>query len=371
MNKTYLLTGGSGFLGSLLSAELIKKGDKVIFLGRSKDGQTFKERISDILKKTGPEINTDNITALEIDLQKKFLGLDEPAIENLAGRIDGFWHLAANLSFKGKDSNAVAATNVSGLENILELVQRIKCPIYYVSTAYVCGRQCGTASENTTEEPAVFNNAYEKSKFAAEKLLRETAGKNEYDYIIFRPSILITTDMKQLSFFGYYNVVHSLHHWSQKLKKLKIKPVFIFPYHKKSLLNLMPVETAVSWMIDIAANPDSVNRTYHITNPRPFAIAAVARQTFESLGVKLVMFSAPRFFINLYLYFFYLVSFILLPSKKIAKKFFYYKNYIMQETAFDMKNTLDIIGKEKVGRLRFSENFIKDTAGLFIKNIDK
>jgi thioester reductase-like protein len=47
MNKTYLLTGGNGFLGSLLSIELIKRGDKIIFLGRSKNNKSFEQRIKE------------------------------------------------------------------------------------------------------------------------------------------------------------------------------------------------------------------------------------------------------------------------------------------------------------------------------------
>ena len=99
MNKTYLLTGGTGFLGSLLSIELIKRGDRVIFLGRSKNDKNFQERIETTLKTIEPSISLNNIKTAEIDLQKENLGLSESFIKPLSGKINAIWHLAANLSF--------------------------------------------------------------------------------------------------------------------------------------------------------------------------------------------------------------------------------------------------------------------------------
>ncbi len=365
-----MLTGGSGYLGSLLAVEIIKQGDQVVFLGRGKAGKTFRERIIEQINKIDQNIDTSQIVAIDCDLNERFLGIDKGILEVYIGKIDGFWHLAANLSFKGKDKNEVISTNVTGIKNIIDLTAKLKCPLYFVSTAYVCGRQAGAAYEDLTDKPRGFNNAYEKSKYIAEGILRESGKINHTQYIIFRPSILISTDIKQLSYFGYYNVVYSLYKWSQKFKKLFFKPIFIFPYYKRSILNLMPVETAVDWMLAVAADKRSLNRTFHITNPKPFAIKDVARQTYDTLGIRLLMFSAPKFFISVYLNFFYLLSF-LSPSRKVAKKFYYYKNYIMQDIVFDMRNTAEIIGQEKIDKLDFSENFIKETADMFIGGLDK
>jgi thioester reductase-like protein len=72
--KTYLLTGGTGFLGSLLSLQLLKKGNKIIFLGRSKNGEPFKNRIEKKLRNLGENVAFENIETLEIELSKKNLG---------------------------------------------------------------------------------------------------------------------------------------------------------------------------------------------------------------------------------------------------------------------------------------------------------
>ena len=71
MNKTFLLTGGTGFLGSLLAIELIKRGDKVIFLGRSKNNESFRERVQKKLGLIDKDIPLSEIETIEIDLNKK------------------------------------------------------------------------------------------------------------------------------------------------------------------------------------------------------------------------------------------------------------------------------------------------------------
>jgi len=78
MRKTFLLTGGTGFLGSLFAVELIKRGDKVIFLGRSKNNESFRERIKKILDLINKDIDNqfhfppDFIKNIAINFIKKF-----------------------------------------------------------------------------------------------------------------------------------------------------------------------------------------------------------------------------------------------------------------------------------------------------------
>lgn len=371
MRKVYVLTGGSGYLGSLMVVEILKKGDKVVLFGRGKNGLSFRERIDDIISKIYPAYPKENIQTIETDLQKDNLGLEDKEIFKLKNRVSGFWHLAANLSFKSKYKEDVLETNVNGLKKMLSVVEKIDSPFYFVSTAYVCGRKTGIFYEDDRGKPKIFNNAYEESKYIAEKVLRKWSQDNGREYIIFRPSILISRSLKQLSYFGFYNVVNALHKWSKKIDKFKIKPFFLFPYYQKAILNLMPVETAIDWMLEIAADEKAINKTYHITNPNPFPIKDVARQTFKILKIKLIIFSLPKIFISWYLNFFYYISYFFKPGKKVAKNFFYYKHYIMQDTIFDLKNTKKILGESKVAQTKFSMDFIENITDEFIRTISK
>ena len=71
--------------------------------------------------------------------------------------------------------------------NALALAHLLKVKaLHYVSTAYVAGTVVGRVMEGAL--PATgFNNSYEKSKFEAEKLVRECG----IPYTIYRPSIIV------------------------------------------------------------------------------------------------------------------------------------------------------------------------------------
>ena len=90
--KTYLLTGGTGYLGSLLSLQLLKKGNKIIFLGRLKNGETFKNRIEKKMRNLGENVPFENIETLEIELSKKNPGLSEQTLSRLKNTVDAIWH---------------------------------------------------------------------------------------------------------------------------------------------------------------------------------------------------------------------------------------------------------------------------------------
>lgn len=367
MNKTYLLTGATGFLGSLLALELIKNKDKLIFLGRSKDGDSFEQRIKGKLKKIDGNISFENMGFLEIDLGNNNLGLSPKTTDKMKNKADGIWHLAANLSFKKEDRGGVFETNVNGLKNILDLADKINAPAYYTSTAYVNGKRQGLIYEKNLTRPKGFNNPYEESKFEAEKIITKWEKENKKrSYIIFRPGILVEKEGRAAGFFGYYVVLSSIYKLGKKLpKKFRNLPV-PFPYNKKVYVNLMPAKTAVEWMAKIAEDPNSADGTFHITNPHPFPIKEVVEQTFKISGLRVWLFPAPLWFVNLYFFLFTALG-KFTPLKKIAQKFYYYKCYMVGRSTFDMSNTKKIISEKKVNELKFDGNFVRDIAEKFIK----
>lgn len=368
MPKTYFLTGGTGFLGSFLSAELLKKGNRIIFLGRSKDGVSFEKRIHQNLKNIDSSISLNNVKTIETDFQKNDLGIKETDWVN--EKIDGFWHLAASLSFREKDRKETFSTNVGSLKNILQFVSRINRPIYYVSTAYVHGKRPGEIFERDLVRPKRgFNNPYEESKFEAEKIIREWGKQKENRFITFRTSILVEEgERKTINFFGYYAVVHSLYKLKKKLGNKKI--FFPFPFHKSSSLNLMPVSIAIDWMIEISQNPKALGKTFHITNPTPFSIKEMAEQTFKIFGFKILTFKTPRWFTRLYFSLFCLLGSLIKPLRGIAGKFYYFKYYIVEDNTYDMANTEKFVGEEKIRQIKFPSDFVKTIAENFVKKLN-
>jgi len=48
--KKYILTGGTGFLGPFLAVKLLQQGDRIVFIGRSNNGASLRERVLEALK---------------------------------------------------------------------------------------------------------------------------------------------------------------------------------------------------------------------------------------------------------------------------------------------------------------------------------
>ncbi len=368
MSKTYLLTGGTGFLGSLLSIELIGRGDKVIFLGRSKDGKVFKERIKEVLRSIEPDISFEQVGIFEVNLLEESLGLPKDIVAQLLNEVDGIWHLAANLSFRERDREAVFTDNVDILKNILSFSEEIKSPVYYTSTAYVHGQRPGVVFEDELIKPNKFNNPYEESKFEAEKVIRKW-GERGNQFIIFRPSILIETGRKTLSFFGYYSVVYSLYRLRQKLKDGPTKIFIPYFYSRTAFLNLMPINIAIRWMLKIIPNPKALNRTFHITNPLPFSMKDVTEQTFGALEIKIPTIRSPRWMVRLYFCLIKSISVLLKSFRGLAKRFYHYKYYMIEYNIYDMKNTKELLGQDIVNQFNFPSDFLQNIAKDFIARL--
>jgi len=370
MPKTYLLTGGTGFLGSLLSIELIKRGYRVVFLGRSKNNESFQKRLEKILKSNEPNISLDKTEMIEIDLSKEQLGLTEEYIEKLTGKIDAFWHLAANLSFRKEDRKSVFAVNVEGLKNVLNLVQHIKSPIYYISTAYAHGQRPGIIFEEDLIKPKHFNNPYEESKFEAEKIIKYWGQEKGNNFIIFRPSIFVERKGKMICPSGYYTIVYALYRLKQKFGHNQ-KILFPFLYPKNVFLNLIPVDIAIEWMLKISFYPKAMGKTFHITNPLPFSIEKIIRETLKALCIKMPVLKSPKWLVRLYFDLIYFLSFFIKSFRKFAKIFYYYKYYMVECNAYDMKNTKMFLGEQIINQFNFKSNFIQQLAKKFIEKIEK
>jgi len=116
--KTYLITGGAGFIGSTLGERLLKEGNKIIVLDNFNDyyDVELKERNArDLEKYDNCKIYRGDIRNLS-DAEKVFL-------EN---EIDYVMHLAAMAGVRPSIDNPVLYQEVNGLgtQNILEMARK-------------------------------------------------------------------------------------------------------------------------------------------------------------------------------------------------------------------------------------------------------
>lgn len=385
------MTGGTGFLGTLMSAKLIKEGHKIIYLGRTKEGMSIQDRIKDSLWNFDKSLNLDFIKILEANFSDKNLGLSIEQIKDLKDlNIDGIWHLAANLSFKKRNKYDVFSTNTYSLENVLDFARTINSPLLFTSTAYIHGQNTENLIEDNTPKPKKFNNPYEESKFEAEQIILQWAKRNKDNkFIIFRPALLIEREKSIFSLSGYYVVVASIYRLKKNLAVIKARyPIaskffgikknngilyvrFPFIYSKTGHLNLIPVDTAMDWMFEIINKPNSLNKTYHIVNPYPIKMKEVTEETFRAIGIKMPHFEVSPFVFDLYAKVIYFVSYFVKGFRGFAKKLSYYKFYMKENRIYDLSNS------KRIGIEIHKEDFclkmnycIEKVARTFIKHLD-
>jgi thioester reductase-like protein len=195
-DRPILLTGATGFLGMELLARYLERTDRrVIALVRGRDEREAAAR----LRAAAHDVVADaeryegRLTAVRADLEKPGLGLTAAKRHELAEQVGEIVHSAASVEFTLPLEEA-RRINVEGTRNMLELAalaqERGGLRRYsQISTAYVAGTHAGTFGEDDLDLGQDHRNTYERTKWEAEKLVREHAAALPVQ--VFRPSIVV------------------------------------------------------------------------------------------------------------------------------------------------------------------------------------
>ena len=265
--KTLFLTGVTGGLGrELLKLFLERSEDRLLLLVRAKASDSHADRVQKILTKIG--INGEAKKRIEVlagDVSRPALGLREEEYRRVIQETDEFYHIAAltNLGASWEDAEKI---NLGGTLHALEVAGeaqkqgRLEC-FFYFSTAYVAGSLTKIHSlEDALPENPSFANAYEATKFLAEKKVREEM-REGLPATIFRPSIVVgDTRTGAVSEFNViYPFLRLFAHGF--LKKL--------PSQVENSFNIVPIDFVVQAAFKIARQKNSLGRTFHLVTETP------------------------------------------------------------------------------------------------------
>jgi nucleoside-diphosphate-sugar epimerase len=187
----FFLTGGTGFLGSHIAAELLKKGYRVCFLARPGGRGSARDRVGEILDWFGlPAGARRGLSVVEGDITRPGLGMTAETRRGLLAETDEIIHCASNTSFSERKRTEVETVNGGGLSNVLEFARESAAGFFHqVSTAFVAGRVAGPC----LEEPVTareFWNPYEETKARGERLAALACRAAGLGLTIYRPSIV-------------------------------------------------------------------------------------------------------------------------------------------------------------------------------------
>lgn len=255
MQRNVLITGATGFIGKRLLNLLLDSGDNVFILTRKKSVTKLKPILNSLKKDKKSRVNI-----VYGDVRNENVASDKKELEKIRSEITDIYHLAAIYDL-GVDKHSAKETNIDGTKNILKLARSIKNlnAFNHTSTIAVAGDFSGTFYEYNFDEGQKFSNWYAWSKFESERHVR-----NNFGYIpirIFRPGAVIgdsrTGEMDKID--GPYYII--------LLLTLGIH--FITPVSDESPIPIVPVDFVANAMNYLSRKPDTINKTFCLTDPNP------------------------------------------------------------------------------------------------------
>ncbi len=172
---TYIVTGGTGFLGRAALPLLLERDQtaQIHVLVRAGSVAKLEEQVSAIP-------GGDRVHPLIGDLT-------EPGWASiLPPPADHVLHLGAIYDITAGDEQA--STNVEGTRSVVELAAKLGATLHHVSSVAVAGDYPGTFSETDFDCGQGFPTPYHRTKFEAEKLVREREGLT---WRVYRPSAVV------------------------------------------------------------------------------------------------------------------------------------------------------------------------------------
>ena len=220
------ITGASGFIGQELVRLLSAQGHDLVLLSRS-------------AKKLEQQ---SSITVIETDLiQPK-----QEVIAKFTHDLDVLYHLAAELN----NPLSMHATNVVGTQAIVNTLPKKTTLVYLSSIGVFDFNQGNTIHEDSSFKP---QNEYEKSKLAAEEIIRNKAGLKS---VILRPSIILGQNMKS-------GLLEQLARLCQKKLRLKVAP--------KVMANFVLATDVVDALLLLGSTKKAVGQQYNFSYDLPLS----------------------------------------------------------------------------------------------------
>ncbi len=188
-SEIILLTGATGEFGSYLLKQLMATEATVIALVRAKTNATAEDRVTKLLGRPLPT----TIRVLSADLALPMFGLSKTTYRQLTKSVTAVIHAAAATRFN-LSLGAARQSNVVTTEHMLRFANACQglTKFGYISTAFVAGKYKGVVTEKQLSPDAGFVNAYDKSKFEAEILVRQKMA--QLPIAIYRPSLVVAED---------------------------------------------------------------------------------------------------------------------------------------------------------------------------------
>lgn len=230
-------------------------------------------------------------------MREPHCGLDERSRRWLAENCRSIVHSAASMNFHAsKPDGEPFHSNMVGTANLLAMCEAAGIRHFHqVSTAYICGLREGRVLESELDLGQSMGNDYERSKLAAEKLIRDAPFLESATF--YRPASVLGDSETgyTTNFHGFYSPLQVLYSMAKGLLGLGdagrqiINDVMTRQQFMDRLnlsgqegKNLVPVDWVAAVLTHILLRPELHDKTYHLT-PRHRTTVQLVRDVFEEV----------------------------------------------------------------------------------------
>jgi UDP-glucose 4-epimerase len=263
-HKTYLITGGAGFIGSHLSTALIEQGHHVLTIDDLSTGRL--ENIAHLLDHPNFHFARASIT-------------NDLVMDRLASQSDTIIHLAAAVGVRLIVENPVRTieTNIMGTDAVLKSALRYRAKVLIASTSEVYGKGMTipfSEDDDVVLGPTSRNRwGYAASKMVDEFLALAYAREQALPVVLFR--LFNTVGPRQT---GRYGMV--IPRFVQQA--LQGEPLTVYGDGQQSRC-FLHVSDAVRAILALEACPEAVGQVFNIGSTENMTIYGLAQHVLAAV----------------------------------------------------------------------------------------
>lgn len=273
------VTGYPGFIGKRLVRYLAEQnpGGRITLLVQPKFVKEAEAYLAKIQTGTRLEV-------LSGDIVDMHLGLAGAEYQRLVEETTHIFHLAA-ISYLGMGRDVAWKVNVEGTRGVLELGRECRKLQRFVhfSSCYVSGDRVGVIAEDELEAGQTFRNAYEETKYEAERIVERA--KKQLPITVIRPATVVGDSSS-----GEIDRFDGPYYLGMLLVMSPLVLPLPLPGNGVAPLNVVPVDFVVQAAWVLAQKAEAIGKTVHLVDPNPMSARRVYELIAERSNKKL-----PRF----------------------------------------------------------------------------
>jgi NAD(P)-dependent dehydrogenase (short-subunit alcohol dehydrogenase family) len=261
----YFVTGGTGFIGKRLIAELLRRSRKGTIYVLVRRGS--KKKFNALQKDMGDD--GQRLIPITGDIGRSFLGVSAAKRRELEGKVDHVFHLAAIYDLT-TDGETQWQANVEGTRNAVRFSGNIGARrFHHMSSIAAAGLYSGIFREDMFDEAQGLDHPYFLTKHESEGVVRKEC---ETPWRIYRPGIVVGDS--QTGVIDKIDGPYYFFKWIQKMRRLM--PAWMPTLGiEGSRINIVPVDFVARATVHIAHKAKLDGQCFHLTDPKPKRIGEV------------------------------------------------------------------------------------------------